>query len=129
MPGAQLIENQKLNKYREAFFARVKQQLLNNKKLQSQALRDVQGIKKHLIEEVGVKEIYLFGSIISHNFNQTSDIDIAVSGIPEEDFLKVYAKLDDFTSFNIELIDLDEKDDFLRQQIRKRGKKIYEQDQ
>lgn len=129
MPTTQLIEKQKLNKYRETYFARLNQQLLNNKKLQTQALLDLERIKKYLIEEVGVQEIYLFGSIIGNNFNQTSDIDIAVSGIKEEDFLKVYAKLDDFTSFNIELIDLDEKDDFLRQQIRKRGKKIYEQNQ
>ncbi|MEW6606088.1 MAG: nucleotidyltransferase domain-containing protein [bacterium] len=120
------MEKEEIDKYRESFLSRLKQQQLSNKKRQTQALFDLEKIKKYLIEEVGVKEIYLFGSIISDTFNQTSDIDLAVSGVKDEDFLKVYSKLDDFTSFNIELIDLDEKDDFLRQQIRKRGKKIYE---
>jgi predicted nucleotidyltransferase len=115
-----------IEKYKKTYINRLKQQKLKNKRLHTQALSDIEKIKKFLIEEAKVNEIYLFGSIVSNNFNQNSDIDIAVSGIKDEDFLKIYAKLDDFTSFNIELIDLDERDDFLRQQIRKRGKKIYE---
>lgn len=120
------IAQHQIEKYKKTYLNRLKEQKLLNKKLHSQALSDIEKIKKYLIEEVGVNEIYLFGSIINDNFNQNSDIDLAVSGIKEEDFLKVYSKLDDFTSFNVELIDLDERDDFFRQQIRKKGKKIYE---
>jgi|GEM_PF-2136245 len=120
-------EKLKINKYREAILKREKQEQIQNKKMQEKGLLDIERIKNYLIKETPVKEIYLFGSILN-NFKRTSDIDIAVSGIPDKDFLRVYSILDDFTNFNVELIDLDERNDFFRENIRKMGKRIYERE-
>jgi len=96
-----------------------------NRQARKRALADVKRIKKYLVNEIGVKEIYLFGSIVRKDFKKDSDIDIGISGFDEKKFFSIWCKLDELTDFNVELVDLDEKDDFFRQQIRKIGKRIY----
>ena len=114
-----------IEKYRESFLKRIKEERERNKERRNKALKDIERIKKYLVEEVKVREIYLFGSILKDNFNRGSDIDIAVGGLQDNEFFPVYSHLDNFTDFPIELVDLDEKDNFFRREIRKRGKKIY----
>lgn len=117
---------QKIEVYRESLLQRLKREKEEAKKSKEKALCDVERIKRYLVEDVGVKEIYLFGSIITGNFRKESDIDIAISGLGKKRFFSIWSSLDDFTDFNVELVDIDEEDDFFRQQIRRRGKKIYE---
>jgi len=115
-----------IKEYRENFLKRIEEEKKRNKERRSKALRDIERIKKYLVEEAKVREIYIFGSILKNNFGKNSDIDIAVSGLEETKFFPVYSNLDNFTDFSVELVDLDEKDNFFRREIRKRGKKIYE---
>lgn len=117
---------QKIEAYRKSLLQRLKKEREEGKKSRERALCDVEGIKRYLMEDVGVKEIYLFGSIITGNFRKKSDIDIAISDLGKKRFFSIWSSLDDFTDFNVELVDLDEKNDFFRQQVRRRGKKIYE---
>lgn len=114
-----------IEKYRESFLKRIEEEKRRNKERRNKALKDIERIKKYLAEEAKVREIYLFGSILKDNFGKNSDIDIAVGGLRDKEFFPVYAHLDNFTDFPIELVDLDEKDNFFRREIRKRGKKIY----
>lgn len=116
---------QEIESYRKNFRIRVKRELEENRECRRNALGDVERIKRYLADDIGVKEIYLFGSITREDFRKDSDIDIAISGFDERKFFSIWSKLDEFTDFNVELVDLDERDDFFRQQIRERGKRIY----
>lgn len=119
------IVEQEIESYRKNFRIRVKRELEENRECRRNALGDVERIKRYLADDIGVKEIYLFGSITREDFRKDSDIDIAISGFDERKFFSIWSKLDEFTDFNVELVDLDERDDFFRQQIRERGKRIY----
>lgn len=116
---------QEIESYRNNFRKRLRREGEENRESRRRALGDVERIKRYLADDIGAKEIYLFGSIIRKDFRKDSDIDIAISGFDEKKFFSIWSKLDEFTDFNVELVDLDERDNFFRQQIRERGKRIY----
>jgi predicted nucleotidyltransferase len=65
-----------------------------------------------LLKSEGCKAIYLFGSLVTGRRHKYSDIDIGISGLPEGKFFKVYAKLDDRLTREVDLVDFDENKDF-----------------
>lgn len=74
-----------------------------------------------ILKENGAKEIFIFGSIADGRFNDNSDIDIAVKGIKEKDFYKVAGILMFELKNEIDLIDLDDKENRFSQNLLKIG--------
>ena len=76
-----------------------------------------------LCEEYHVKKAILFGSRAKGTALERSDIDIAVSGVPDQDAL-----LEEIpTLYKIDLVDLDScKNALLKEDIERYGRKIYE---
>lgn len=66
-------------------------------------------IASGLIRNYKVKDVYLFGSVIipDKSFSVDSDIDMGVSGLPAEEFYKVWREIESLSEFRIDLIDLD----------------------
>jgi predicted nucleotidyltransferase len=71
-------------------------------------------IKKatNLLKNEGCKSIYLFGSMVTGKIRDNSDIDIGISGLPPQNFFRVYARLDRELSNKIDLVDFDLHKDF-----------------
>jgi predicted nucleotidyltransferase len=71
-------------------------------------------IKKatNLLKNEGCETIFLFGSMVTGNFHQNSDIDIGIMGLPPKKFFRVYAYLDKKSSNKIDLVDFDLRKDF-----------------
>ena len=65
-----------------------------------------------LLKNEGCQSVYLFGSMITGNIHQNSDIDIGIKGLPPGKFFRVYAKLDNCLSNNIDLVDFDANYEF-----------------
>ena len=66
----------------------------------------------NLLKNEGCESIYLFGSLVTGNDNENSDIDLGVKGLPKGKFFEVYSRLYfDFDS-RIDLIDFDTNSDF-----------------
>jgi len=63
---------------------------------------------------VGAKEVYVFGSASKGNMGLSSDIDLAVSGLPPEVFFRAMAAAHDALGCPLDLVDLDEDNDFIR---------------
>ena len=80
-------------------------------------------IKKliQILKENGAKEIFIFGSIANGKFNENSDIDIAVKGLNEKDFYKVASILMFELENEIDLIDLDDKQNRFSQMLLRVG--------
>lgn len=76
-----------------------------------------------ILRDAGCTEGYLFGSIAKGKARQTSDIDLAVRGIPPADFFRVYGKLAMIVQTPIDLIDLDDQSSFSRR-LTERGEFI-----
>lgn len=80
-------------------------------KLDSRYIKDVEKAISYL-KEVGCSEIYIFGSAVTGKANSTSDLDIAVRGIPANKFFQVYGELMFLLEHQIDLIDLQLQEKF-----------------
>lgn len=74
-----------------------------------------------ILKENGATEIFIFGSIVNGNFNENSDIDIAIKGIKREEFYRVASILMFEIEKEIDLVDLDDETDRFSQIILKNG--------
>lgn len=74
-----------------------------------------------ILKENGAKEVFIFGSLVNGKFNENSDIDIAVKGLKSELFYKVASILMFELENEIDLIDLDDKNNSFSQMILKVG--------
>ena len=63
-----------------------------------------------ILKQEGCESIYLFGSLVTGNVHENSDIDIGIKGLNGEKFITVYGQIDDNTCNDIDLIDFDEYD-------------------
>jgi predicted nucleotidyltransferase len=78
-------------------------------------------MKRKLLEKAvsalkasGAREVYIFGSAANGNEHKGSDIDIAVSGIPPEKFIRAMGDTADILKKPLDLVDLDEETPFTR---------------
>jgi len=62
----------------------------------------------------GAREVYLFGSASTGTMREGSDIDLAVSGLPPENYFRALALAGDVLKRPIDLVDLDEENAFTR---------------
>jgi predicted nucleotidyltransferase len=65
-----------------------------------------------VLKNEGGQSLYLFGSLVTGNNHDGSDIDIGIKGLPPEKFFRVYAKLDNNLSNDVDLVDFDENNKF-----------------
>lgn len=73
-----------------------------------------------ILRDQGASHVYLFGSAAEGRLRPGSDIDLAVSGLPPERFLRAMGLAADVLSRPLSLIDLDEDTPFTRY-LRARG--------
>ena len=62
----------------------------------------------------GAKTVYLFGSAANGTMRNDSDFDLAVSGLPPENFFKALSEASGLLDRPLHLIDLDEVTPFTR---------------
>ena len=97
------------------------------KKLQREVLRKdiivkIQEAFSELEKTLHFKEVYLFGSVLTPYFSEDSDIDIAFSGLKNNDFFKAMRLLSDYTGRDIDIVQLESHR--LKGKIIKEGVKI-----
>ena len=69
------------------------QQKVQNQYLAEQARESLTPIIKYLTDTFKIKKIILFGSLAKGKFKETSDIDLAVAGIPVTAYFQALAKV------------------------------------
>ncbi|MCK8816313.1 nucleotidyltransferase domain-containing protein [Natroniella sulfidigena] len=84
-------------------------------------------IKSYLLENYDVKLIYLFGSILTSNFTDESDIDIAifVEGLGFEQRIDMMSDLEGLVDRKVDLVNLTEVDVNFATEIIASGQNIY----
>jgi predicted nucleotidyltransferase len=73
-----------------------------------------------VLRQFGAREVYLFGSSAEGTSRASSDIDIAVSGIPPRLFFRAMSKAGETLDRPLDLVDLDEDTPFTRY-LREKG--------
>ena len=61
-----------------------------------------------VLKSSGAKTVYVFGSTAKGTMRDDSDLDLAVSGLPPENFFKALSAASNVLDQSIHLIDLDE---------------------
>ncbi len=86
-------------------------------------------LSQRLVEDFSVESVYLFGSLVWSNVHAPeTDIDLAVSGLPSERYLEAVGYLERESTFPVDLVDLNNVPDRLRQRILAEGKKLNERE-
>ena len=76
-------------------------------------------------KDFGADRVLLFGSCLE-DVARARDIDIAVSGVPAKDFFRYYAHVSAEVKDEVDIIDLDDVDDYLHKRIMSKGRVLYE---
>jgi predicted nucleotidyltransferase len=61
---------------------------------------------KLLKHEFGAAKVVLFGSLLTEYFGETSDIDLAVWGMPEKQYFQAVSRLLSLSEFSIDLVEI-----------------------
>ena len=61
-----------------------------------------------VLKSSGAKTVYVFGSAAKGTMRSDSDLDLAVSGLPPENFFKALSAASNLVDRSVHLIDLDE---------------------
>ncbi len=73
---------------------------------------------------LGAKESFIFGSLLSGDFREHSDIDLAVWGLPREHIYKVESKIEEIVGgMRFDLVYLENAPAYLEKRIREKGKR------
>lgn len=93
--------------------------LLEMKQRQKQGLAIAQKCANFLKEKYGVKKVVLFGSLLDYKkMNIHSDIDLAIWGLPENDYFKAVGFLLEIADdFSIDLVEIQHAKPHVRQAI------------
>lgn len=78
-----------------------------------------------LSKEFGAKKVLLFGSCAEHP-KDARDIDVAVSGVPPEDFFELYGKILAAIKDEVDLLPFEDLDGYFADRILETGKIVYE---
>ncbi len=79
------------------------QRKIEHQKLAQAARETVQAIVALLIAKYPIQEIILFDSLVKGNFDQQSDIDLAVAGILESLYFEALAKVNRLSRYPVDL--------------------------
>jgi predicted nucleotidyltransferase len=88
-------------------------------------IKDKITIATEYLKSIGCKEIVLFGSLVDGTADQSSDIDLAVSGISPRTYFKTVAEISSIVGWKVDLVTMDHVSKDFKKEIRKHGKRLY----
>lgn len=95
-------------------------------KARQKALREAEKLKDILVGEFYVRKVVLFGSIMDKGeFDEYSDIDLAVEGLSKEMYFAALGRLMLESDFNVDLKPVEDASNLLKSRIIA-GKVLYE---
>jgi len=60
------------------------------------------------LKEEGCAEVFLFGSLVTGEHSDSSDIDLGITGLPPQKYIRTYSKLNNIVKNRFDLVDFDE---------------------
>ncbi|MEW5867354.1 MAG: nucleotidyltransferase domain-containing protein [Bacillota bacterium] len=94
--------------------------------LARQARSEARAIGRMLADRFGVDAVYLIGSALhEEEFDDSSDLDIAVRGLEPERYWEAVAAIEEMTRFPFDLIDLKAATKSLVDKVRREGAVLY----
>ena len=63
------------------------------------------------LKEEGCTSVFLFGSLVTGEYSDSSDIDFGIMGLSPRKYIRTYSKLNNIVKNRFDLIDFDENRD------------------
>jgi len=63
------------------------------------------------LKEEGCNEVFLFGSLVTGKYTESSDIDLGIMGLSPKKYIRTFSKLNNIINNRFDLIDFDENKD------------------
>jgi len=60
------------------------------------------------LKEEGCTAVFLFGSLVTGEHTDSSDIDLGIMGLPPQKYIRTYSKLNNIIKIRFDLVDFDE---------------------
>ncbi|WP_124977414.1 nucleotidyltransferase family protein [Aphanothece sacrum] len=114
--------------YLDYWQKRQQEQQLRHQKIAQKARENLVPIIDYLIQNFKIKRIILFGSLVKGNFCESSDIDLAVEGIPSAQYFQVLAKVNFMSDRAIDLKPLESLDTHFLNRVLQTGECLYASD-
>lgn len=86
--------------------ARQQQRVATLKQRRQHGFKIAKTATQILKTEFGASRIVVFGSLLSENFHETSDLDLAVWRLPEKSYFKAVARLLSLSNFEVDLVEV-----------------------
>lgn len=81
----------------------------------------------NILKNEGAKKVILFGSLAKKKFRVQSDIDLACEGVEDRKFFRVFGKLLLHVKRPLDLIDMNDADEFFASRVKEEGIILYEE--
>jgi len=96
------------------------------RQLQDSALREAQKCAQVLVDEFGVRQVYLIGPLTYGKFQDGMPIEFAVEKLSEGMYASALAQLKRISTFGAELLVLHTADSWTQRSIKEKGKLLAE---
>ena len=117
------------NPYLDYWQKRQKEQQEYNQKLAQEARKNLPPVIDYLKENFPITKIILFGSLVKGKFQETSDIDLAVAGIPPESFFQALGKVNLISARWIDLKPIEDLEPHFLKRVLQTGECLYASDE
>jgi len=115
--------------YKIAWHKRLKQEQQKRHRLKMEIRCSAKRAAKFLAENFGVSKVYVFGSVLREDdfFCESSDLDLAVEGLPEGKYIQMLVSLEDEVDspVMINVVQIETCKESLKNKILKEGKLLY----
>lgn len=102
----------------------LKEREMKQKRLREDAVAEARRLASILKKRFKFESVYIYGSILTDNFRSHSDIDMVITGLPENEFFKAHALLIKESYYKIDLKPFEDLSDDFRKKVLTGGMKI-----
>lgn len=116
------------SRYVEAWKKRAIERQKELARRKEKAIHEAMRLARILVQEYGVQQVYVFGSLVLDDsfLTETSDIDLAVYGLDPKLYFRALGRLQDATEFGVDLVTMESCSDSLKEVILKEGRLLYD---
>lgn len=98
------VPKKDINRFVDAWRNKTLSEKEENRRLREKAMKEARVLSRMLGEEFGASRVILFGSLLDPDrFDEDSDIDLAVEGLPPATFFSAFGRLMMESSFEVDL--------------------------
>lgn len=108
--------------HKKELLLQYQEQKQKERQFQESALQEAQRLALMLVEQFGIERVYLVGPLAYNKFNAGMKLELALEGIPAGAYASALGHLKQHSTFELDLIDLQQADTWTKRSLREKGR-------